>query len=144
MAKRVVAIWFFALCCGAFSLGCEATKDKAAPPEPVKAEPADAIAADVDTSDDELCAWMCANCFREYAGLLEYPGDCRGVCMAQLATKPCSDMLRAKVTCQFLEKACDTCDAEKQAALECLQACDKMRRVQGEESVPPHCRDRTP
>jgi hypothetical protein len=95
-------------------------------------------------TDDELCAWMCANCFREYAGLLEYPGDCRRVCIAQISTKPCAEELRAKVLCQVKSEACDACDAEKQAALQCLRDCSKLRREQGEEGLPAHCKDRTP
>ena len=94
-------------------------------------------------SDDTLCAWMCANCFREYAGLLEYPGDCRGVCIAQINTQPCAEQLRAKVVCQVSNKACDTCGAEKQAALTCLRECVKLRRDGSEENLPEHCEDKT-
>jgi hypothetical protein len=100
-------------------------------------------AAVTQKTDDELCAWMCANCFREFAGLLEYPGDCRRVCIAQVTTKPCANELAAKVRCQVQNEDCRACDSEKQAALQCLRECAKLRRERGEETVPEHCKDKT-
>lgn len=144
MSERVLFFPCLVLCVGVFVIGCKSSERKAAQPEPADPEMARVAAAVAEMSDDALCAWMCGNCFREYAGLLEYPGDCRGVCIAQVSTKPCAEQLRAKVVCQVANKACDTCDAEKQAALTCLRECAKLRRDGGEENLPEHCKDTTP
>lgn len=143
MAERGLFLQCVVLCVGVLVFGCKSSERKAAAPEAAKPEAAQVAAAVAEMSDDELCAWMCGNCFREYAGLLEYPGDCRGVCIAQVSTKPCAEQLRAKVVCQVASKACDACDTEKQAALTCLRECSKLRRDQGEENLPEHCKDKT-
>ena len=129
--------------------GCKSSEQKAAQPEPVESEPekSDPAPAEADAAqmtDDELCAWMCANCYGEYAGLLEYPGDCRGKCKSQITTGRCPDPMRGKVLCQVRCKDCDACKPEKQAALECLRDCAKIEREQGEESLPEHCKVKTP
>jgi hypothetical protein len=143
-----------ALCCMAIAIALltsckssvqESEKQTAATAAAEEAATADTVTAAIaEKTDDELCAWMCANCFREFAGLLEYPGDCRRVCIAQITTKPCADELAAKVRCQVQNDDCRACDAEKQAALQCLRDCARLRRERGEEAVPDQCRDKTP
>ena len=125
-------------------IGCRATEKKAAQPEPVEPKPAPVAVDATGMTDDALCAWMCANCYREYAGLLEYPGDCRGECKSQITTGRCPEPMRAKVLCQVQNQDCDACEGEKQAALQCLRDCSKIEREQGKEDLPEHCRVKTP
>ena len=103
-----------------FLIGCKPSEQKAAPPEAVKSEPTAAAVQVVEMTDDQLCAWMCSNCYGEYAGLLEYPGDCHAKCKSQITTEKCAQPRRTKVVCQVQNKSCDACDAEEQAVRECF------------------------
>jgi hypothetical protein len=101
-------------------IGCERPEQKAAPPEAAKAEPTAAAVEVAEMTDDQLCIWMCNNCYGEYAGLVEYPGDCHAKCKAQITTERCAEQRRAKVRCQVQNKRCDACDAEEKAVRECF------------------------
>ena len=101
-------------------VGCERSEDKAAQTEAAKPEPAAAVVEIAEMTDDQLCTWMCGNCYGEYAGLVEYPGDCHAKCKAQITTEKCAEQRRAKVRCQLQNKSCDACDAEEKAVRECF------------------------
>ena len=65
----LLGLAFFVIGLALSQPGCETSERKAAQPEPAKSEPARAAAEVSEMTADQLCAWLGANCFGEYAGL---------------------------------------------------------------------------
>jgi hypothetical protein len=97
-----------------------------------------------DLTDDELCAWICGNCYGEAVGLKPYPGDCHSDCKALLTTQPCSAPERGMVLCKVRNKDCRACRAEHRAIDQCLENCDRLKRQHNYDSskIPEHCKVR--